>query len=269
MDWKYWKPYYDNVVNLLDLNRENDIKVAIEYQKIVASINKDGFNKLLEEIRSKSPLRAWIFGAGPSLQEDIKIFNSNFNVETDIIVAADGSCLFLLENNLIPNFIFSDLDGSIESLIELGSNGSILVVHAHGDNLKLIQETIPKLVSINLLPTIQTKPIEPFIYNFGGFTDGDRAISAILSWYPDISNVILLGFTFGKIQGQYSKPNSLRSDILASEFKIKKLEFAKSFLAVIAKENPLKIWNLSQPTDSIFGIQETVENIYTINKMEN
>ena len=51
-----------------------------------------------------------------------------------------------------------------------------MVVHAHGDNVPLIKRWIPRFEG-PLVLTTQSRPFEG-MYNFGGFTDGDRAVFA-------------------------------------------------------------------------------------------
>ncbi|MHA2367120.1 MAG: hypothetical protein ACXAC7_24420, partial [Candidatus Hodarchaeales archaeon] len=103
----------------------------------------------------------------------------------------------------------------------------------------------------------QTEPKPPFLFNYGGFTDGDRCIATILDWYPNVK-VGLLGFTFGSIQGKFSKP-FLKESIKASTFKIKKLEFAKYFISShLAKQYFGQIFNFSNPTDHIEGVSRKI-----------
>lgn len=260
MNWFTWEPYYKRVATDLELNITKDYEIAEKLNSLVKQHNSHGFNSTLEKISHLKKTKAWIFGAGPSLENDFEKFSKNYSPETDLIVGVDGSSLFLREQGYLPDIIFSDLDGSLDAIQDCLSLGSILILHAHGDNFNIVEKFYPEIVKYDYLPTVQTKPNEPFIYNFGGFTDGDRAISGVLEWFSSIT-VLLLGFTFGKIQGKYSKPTKLKNHTEAAEFKLKKLQFAKEFIQVLAKNYSNQIYNLSDPTEPISGVSQT---FYTI-----
>ena len=51
-----------------------------------------------------------------------------------------------------------------------------MVVHAHGDNIPLLKHWVPRFTG-PLVATTQSTPL-PHVHNFGGFTDGDRAVFA-------------------------------------------------------------------------------------------
>ena len=71
-------------------------------------------------------------------------------------------------------------------------------------------------------PVIGTTQAEPFpgIYNYGGFTDGDRAV--FLAIHFGARKIILKGFDFDNPMG---KP------IIDMELKLKKLKYAKQLIA--------------------------------------
>lgn len=255
MDWLTWKPLYHEVATDLGLSISNDYTTAEKYKTIIEQRFKDGCSSLLSQIAFKKKSKAWIFGAGPSLEQDFKTFQEYYSSTEDLIVGVDGACLFLREKEYYPDIIFSDGDGSLEAILDCVQRGSTLVLHAHGDNFSIIQNFLNKIQNYPFIPTVQTEPSVPYLYNFGGFTDGDRAISAILEWFNQIT-VLLVGFTFGSLQGRYSKPHKLKNHAKASEFKLKKLAFAKKFIAILARTYPNQIFNLSTPTDSIVGVSE-------------
>ncbi len=61
----------------------------------------------------------------------------------------------------------------MEDIIKVSQMGSIVVFHAHGDNMSKLREYVPQLMKI-----IGTTPSRPpyGLHNFGGFTDGDRCV---------------------------------------------------------------------------------------------
>ena len=111
--------------------------------------------KAFERINNSKTL---VVGAGPSIEEQ-KVQNYILNIyETHrstrnkldnpqlVIMVADGAAELLLELGIIPDFVISDLDGNYESLISANQKGSIMVIHAHGDNIQKIKSLISKLI---------------------------------------------------------------------------------------------------------------------------
>ena len=255
MNWLDWKPYYAKVIFDLGLDESKDYVVTTSFANLLKQNHPNGFYDVLNKIKEKKISKSWIFGAGPSLEQDFVIFKKFYAIQSDLIVGVDGACLFLIENEIYPDVIFSDLDGSLETLLTCLAHVSILILHAHGDNFDIEPDYYPKYTSFSLLPTVQTKPYEPYLFNFGGFTDGDRAIAGILDWFSNV-DIILLGFTFGNLQGKYSKPTKLKNHVQASDFKLKKLAFAKEFIAKLAILYKNHIYNLSTPTEQIIGVSQ-------------
>ena len=164
----------------MNLDVAKDYKIASEFKDLLKEHKPQGLEHILVNILSKVKKNAWIFGAGPSLENDYEIFAKYYSKTSDLIIGVDGATLFLKEQGLTPDIIFSDLDGSIEAILDCLHKGSILILHAHGDNYSLVKKFFPAIKSYNFLATVQTRPEEPFLFNFGGFTDGDRAISSVL-----------------------------------------------------------------------------------------
>ena len=92
-----------------------------------------------------------VIGAGPSI-EDQKIQDyivntyDKFNFKSDkskssklVVMVADGATELLLELGIIPDFVITDLDGHYESLVTANKKGSIMIIHAHGDNIEKIR----------------------------------------------------------------------------------------------------------------------------------
>jgi len=75
----------------------------------------------------------------------------------------------------------------------------LAVVHAHGDNMEALKMYIHKFKRV--LPTVQVEPF-PGVYNFGGFTDGDRAVC--LAEHFKAREIVLYGFDFHGSVGKYS-----------------------------------------------------------------
>ncbi|MEA1869387.1 MAG: 6-hydroxymethylpterin diphosphokinase MptE-like protein, partial [Euryarchaeota archaeon] len=118
----------------------------------------------------------------------------------------------LMANRMIPDVIVTDLDGTIEDIISASRKGSFVVVHAHGDNIPAVESVVP-LLSWKVLGTTQAEPFDG-IYNFGGFTDGDRCV--FLAKASGAASVMLFGF-------DYDDPD-------VNDVKKKKLRWAKRLI---------------------------------------
>jgi hypothetical protein len=105
----------------------------------------------------------------------------------------------------------SDLDGRISDLKLANAMCAIMVVHAHGDNIDAIQAHVPSFSAV--LGTTQSLPTTN-LFNFGGLTDGDRAI--FLAREYGARAVSAIGFDF--------------SDKAVSPIKRKKLQWAQWLL---------------------------------------
>ena len=91
--------------------------------------------------------KALVIGAGPSIEEStvqdyiIEIYNcnkgkfSNAESENVVVIVADGATEMCLDLGIIPDFVVTDLDGNYQSLIRAHLEGSIMVIHAHDDNI--------------------------------------------------------------------------------------------------------------------------------------
>jgi uncharacterized Rossmann fold enzyme len=84
----------------------------------------------------------------------------------------------------------TDLDGATEAFVEMNRAGTVIVVHAHGDNMALLRRWVPRFPG----PLVGTTQARPFgrIHNFGGFSDGDRAV--FLAHALGAGEVLLAGF---------------------------------------------------------------------------
>lgn len=148
-----------------------------------------------------------------------------YNRTGDIFVAADGAVGALSGYSQLA-CIVSDLDGG-EYLDAAAKQGQTVVVHAHGDNGKQWKESLSSWEQCALPPSIilshQVNQTILGMHNFGGFTDGDRALCFVLSLGVHPKNVELVGFSLNRV-GQWS-------GITVAETKLKKLEWMKRIVS--------------------------------------
>ncbi|MEM4264420.1 MAG: 6-hydroxymethylpterin diphosphokinase MptE-like protein [Thermoplasmata archaeon] len=118
---------------------------------------------------------------------------------------------------ITPSMIFTDLDGFPGADVVANQRGALAFIHAHGDNRLWLEEWVPRFRG-RIVPTCQCRPIDG-IYNWGGFTDGDRACCTLAHF--GASKVKLLGFDFSRPCG------AKKTDIAVKK---KKLAWAKRII---------------------------------------
>jgi uncharacterized Rossmann fold enzyme len=140
-----------------------------------------------------------------------------------LLVTADGATSALLKYKLIPHIIVTDLDGDVLDQIKANLHGSIVIIHAHGDNIDKITKYISEFKG-RIIGTTQTKPgVFENLHNFGGLTDGDRAV--FLANHFSAEKITLIGFDFNNEIGKYSFAEN--KDI---KLKKKKLKWCKRLI---------------------------------------
>ena len=121
--------------------------------------------------------------------------------ENVLIIAADGSVGALRGlSNLAC--VVSDFDGG-QHLDDAAKRGAVMVVHAHGDNMSRWQSSLETWSSLDVPPRLvlshQTPELVEGAHNFGGFTDGDRAVCFALAAGVKRENIRLLGFSLREV----------------------------------------------------------------------
>ena len=190
-----WDKWYEKILSDFNFKRDDD-----EYSANV--LNSLISQNYLVDIHGKD--KCIIFGAGPSIKKHISLIKNTFDIKDYILIASDGATTALNEEGIIPDIIVTDLDGKIDDIIYSNKQGSTLYVHAHGDNIDKINKYVPKLQKV--IPTTQSNPVG-VVKNYGGFTDGDRAIH-IAVYALKMKTVILAGMDFGEYTTKYSRPNN-------------------------------------------------------------
>ena len=218
---------YDKAIYLSDMTiygwktRFKQIRKKFGYSEKDDYLSAKKLDSLLKKKFSKKKLQniidgktVFIIGAGPSLSKSLTYIKKCKNVTK---IVADGAVRALLEKNIKPDILVTDLDGDLNSIRKIGRTKIPIIVHAHGDNYDKL-EIVKKLS--NVVGSTQTKTFGK-MENFGGFTDGDRCI--FLAEYFNASKIVLIGMEFGEEIGKYSKHK-----IINRKTKLKKLKVGKS-----------------------------------------
>ena len=175
-----WDQYYVRILDYFGFSREDDEEAA----RLLSSILPGNDISLLTDTISGSDII--VAGNAPSLPDDIK----KTDFEGKIVIAADAAARVMKKGGVIPNIVFTDLDGLDDDVLEMNEAGTILAVHAHGDNMPLVKSWVPKMKG-PVVGTTQSTPLEN-VYNFGGFSDGDRGVFA--AYELGAKSVSLIGF---------------------------------------------------------------------------
>lgn len=226
MRWQLWRPHYEKIVERLKLDEGADRAAAKILNELLPEPNIEEF------VRQVKGRECIVFGAGPSLDIDLKELKRADYLER-VLIAADGATSAVLEHRR-PEIIVTDLDGKVDDQLEAWRGGSWLVVHGHGDNMPRVQEMVPKLKE-RVIGTVQ---VEPFgkLYNFGGFTDGDRA--AFMAYELGASKIYLAGMDLGPKIGKHSGDKDRAKKLI-------KLKICGELLAWLAGELGAKLTNLT------------------------
>lgn len=239
MEFGEWSIYYKEILDDFGFSREDDERCA---QVLDEMLSEEGCLTLedLSKIVGFSD-KFIVFGAGPSLKDHIRDLKENYDLKNYVLVAADGATTALVEERIAPDIVVTDLDGNLDDILIANLRGANVVVHAHGDNLDKIVGITPYFT--NVLGTTQAQPLGN-VYNFGGFTDGDRAL--FLSVALGASEVTLAGMDFGDIVTKYSRPNLPDITGPADEVKRKKLQYAEKLTDWVIENENVNIINLKE-----------------------
>jgi len=225
-----WFPYYQDIRQQFGYSTEKDQEAARILSGMIKRKTLD--TKILR--RKVAGKQVMAIGAGPSLEKNVKFLKLK-EYRKYIKLVADGAVQALIENKIKPDIVVTDLDGNPSFLQKAEKMGAIMVVHAHGDNINMLKKVVPKFR--HLIGSTQVMPVEN-VYNFGGFTDGDRCV--FLAEEFEAKEIILIGMEFGNRIGKYSKYASY--DI---EVKKRKMQAGKKLLEMLAKHSRSQLFDTS------------------------
>lgn len=212
MNSQKWLEYYGRICSDLQIDPLKDYESSLLLSGI---FGKSSSLSLLDPYKNKS---AYVIGNGPELEKSLHDLKKD-----RITIVADSALPVFMEKLGVPDIVVTDLDGDIESLTEAHEMGCLVVLHSHGDNMGLIREYAPMFTG-NSLGTTQSEPLYN-VFNFGGFTDGDRG--AFLGDFLKSPTITLVAFDFD---------NATRKEGSDIARKKKKLKWARILLEDLAME---------------------------------
>lgn len=244
-----WQPWYNKILETFGYDQCEDQRAA-DLLSVLLDERAGNVAELRELIENRP---VFVFGAGPSLEEDLKQVMKEGLLQKTVTIVADGATTaFVQISGLAPNVIVTDLDGVICDIVYARSMGAIVVIHAHGDNIDKLTKYVPTFSKA--VGSTQRHP-RSNVYNFLGFTDGDRAV--FLAAGMGAKLIALAGMDFGFTVGKYSK-----KVVSSVEVKRKKLQIGKELLEWLAAETGEKIglYNITANGEKIKGFK-TIKTI--------
>ncbi|MDD1723589.1 MAG: DUF115 domain-containing protein [Methanospirillum sp.] len=180
MKFEEWEPLYREICDYFCFDPAEDEKAA----RVLSTLTGTDSSSLLRDAIAGKTVT--VCGNAPGLHDQLDGISG-------CIIAADAASGVLLSHGITPRVIVTDLDGIDEYAVDLNRKGTILVVHAHGDNIPRLDAWIPRFPG----PLVCTTQGKPFlhVHNFGGFTDGDRAV--FMAYEMGAGEVVLAGFDCG------------------------------------------------------------------------
>jgi hypothetical protein len=193
MEFEEWEPYYLEILETFSFDRRLDEEAA----RVLAGLLQGDDIGILDQLcRGRT---VTVCGNAPCLVDDLGGIEGT-------VFAADAASLVLRGSGIRPDAVFTDLDGATDEYPAMNREGTVMVIHAHGDNIPLLRFWTPQFRS----PVVGTTQAEPFppLHNFGGFTDGDRAVFAADHLGAD--RIILAGFDLDDQDVDFVKKGKLQ-----------------------------------------------------------
>jgi uncharacterized Rossmann fold enzyme len=162
MDFGEWEPAYEAILSDFGFDRAADQAARDRLADLTTPFD-------VAELEPKlAGQHVAIAGGAAGVTEDLAHLD-----DVDTVIAASVAAGTLSASDVSVDLMVTDLDKTPGVVRTLAEEGVPIAVHAHGDNMGLVQSQVPALPADAVLPTTQTEPIGP-VRNFGGFTDGDR-----------------------------------------------------------------------------------------------
>ena len=207
---------------------ESLVKRTDELIAAVPSWSQDGRRSSLDALRTKlfAAKRVIVLGAAATEEEAERVAQ-----QEGVIIAADGSVGALKVRDRLA-CVVSDFDGGVH-LHEAAKEGVPIVAHSHGDNVQRFSFALSEWSQFDTPPSLilthQTPKPCRGAHNFGGFTDGDRAVCFALAMGVNPMNIVLVGFSLNTV-GMWSATT-------VPEQKLKKLAWMYRILEMVELHN--------------------------------
>ena len=140
-----WKTKFKEIRREFGYREKDDYLSA---KKLNSLLKKKFSKKQLQDIITGKTV--FIIGAGPSLSESLVYIKKCKNITK---IVADGAVRALLEENMKPDILVTDLDGDLNSIKKIGRTKIPIIIHAHGDNydrLEIVENSVDNVWALCL-----------------------------------------------------------------------------------------------------------------------
>ena len=228
MRYELWRPRYEAIRADFGYPFEREESAAATLERLLPPpARSDPLGRLSARLAGRDVIVVGLApGAGPP-----PIWRLAPSSPPPAVVAADGAAQTCLAASLVPSVVTTDLDGPVPAEVEANGRGTLVVVHAHGDNTAALEEWVPQFPGE--LAGSWAGPPRAGLLDVGGFTDGDRA--AFLAEDVGARRILLWGFDATSIE---------EADPESRERKRRKLAWATTLLEELAREgrSPMLWW---------------------------
>ena len=242
---KWFRTFYPKICVSLNYKQSDD-ELARDLLSELLVERRTAPGKLLMSMIQKRTVI--MFGAGPSLGSDLDALEPMIRKTKPVVVGADGAADALYEGSIDPTMIVSDLDSCSQMNLKRNSQEGWVFVHAHGDNVSLIREIVPRMGE-RVFGTTQVSSVKNVV-NYGGLTDGDRACFIVSSFDPAL--IIIAGMDFGRDEGSFS-----RNRYFDYSSRPSKLTWGRKSLEFLIREKPdNRFVNVTRHGEEITGARK-------------
>lgn len=209
MNFPEWEPHYLRIVREFGFSVEEDERAARRLHELGHAKVQCRPQCLARRIGKEVTM----IGDGPDLERELRK-----GPLIGTVIAADGATSTLMHSKgKVPDIIVTDLDGVVADQLAASAQGAAVVVLAHGDNIAALDRYVPWFTG-PITMTTQSRPFDD-VYNFGGFTDGDRGV--MLARHFGAKEIHLVGFDF-----EHPRPKAGRDPAV----KLRKLREARRLI---------------------------------------
>ncbi|NPA76076.1 MAG: DUF115 domain-containing protein [Euryarchaeota archaeon] len=213
MEIQEWMSLYRKIESDFQYPRENEYLARDTLSRIIGErvLSKEDIARYIGK-------KVYVAGNASSLETEWALIDRDCTV-----IAADDAAVFLYDRGILPDLVMTDLDGDVQKLMEIPA---IFGIHAHGDNVSRLH------FAEDFDTVFGTTQVEPAwnVYNFGGFTDGDRAVFLAAHFGAEVH---LVGFDFDAPRVVAGKD---------PEIKRKKLRWAKYLIDYLRAHGASIVW---------------------------
>ena len=200
-------------------------------------VTTDAVVTQLAAIGMKTRRPCIIFAPGPSLDEcfDLLCKSGTFS-SSNFILAVDGAARLLVDRGARIDAVVTDLDGLDDEYLAhiIHRDKATCFIHCHGNNIDRLNDVLPYVAGQdNCIFTTQVEPTS-LVANFGGFTDGDRAVLVALGFGFTQLYLVAMDLDATEI-GLHSKADLADRSLDGNPVKREKLAVASAILKWVVR----------------------------------